>query len=64
MKRWHLRYDKGGALMDYQQQKNHYAWVHKPRKTMNLSEDKHRKMTLSLNHHNKLEHETNRSRQH
>ena len=59
-----LRYNKGGELMDFQQQKSHYMNALHPRKTMRIKEKEEKKKYVSLNHHNKLEHETIRSRDH
>lgn len=50
--------------MENQQQKSHYSTTLHPRKTMRIAGEGARKNNLSLNHHNKKEHEINRSRNH
>ena len=52
---------RGGRLLDFQQQKSHYAQALNPRKTMRISDDSYRKNYVSLHHNNKLEHESNRT---
>ena len=53
---WALRCNKGGELVDNQQQKSHYRNTLHPRKTMHIKElPQPVGKYLSLNHNNKRE---------
>ncbi len=46
------RYNKGGIMLDIENQKNHYKHLLHPRKSMQISED-HRGASLNISLNNK-----------
>lgn len=57
-----MRYSRGGMLLDLENQKNHYKQIIQPRKSMQINEESHKKLNLSLNQNNKYEKEMTKKR--
>lgn len=57
-----MKYSRGGMLLDLENQKNHYKKIIQPRKSMQINEESHKKLNLSLNQNNKYEKEVTKKK--